>query len=139
MTDAPLSSPSSPAKTVLSRRALLLLFAGALALRLAHVLAMTDSPYFTYPVIDEQEYVQSAIAIVKGGGHPDPVFWHPPGYPYFLAGIWSLSKGGYLLPRVLQACLGALAVVFTAWIGARAFGHRAGLARCRWIEPRPGG
>lgn len=113
---------------MLPRRALLLLFIGALVLRLAHALAMSDSPYFGHPVIDGQEYVRAAIAIARGKGHPDPVYWHPPGYPYFLASIWSLSRGGYLLPRVLQACLGALVVVFTAWMGTRSFGRRVGMA-----------
>lgn len=109
-------------------RALALLFLLALAVRLAHVFAMTDSPYFTNPVIDAAEYDRLGWAIAHGQGHPDDVFWHPPGYPYFLGAVWAVAGDSYLAPRLVQALLGSLSVVLIGWIGSRAFGRRVGTA-----------
>jgi 4-amino-4-deoxy-L-arabinose transferase-like glycosyltransferase len=111
----------------LGRRALGMLFAFAFVLRLAHVLAMTDSPYFNNPIIDAQEYERIGAAIARGAGHPENVFWHPPAYPYFLGAVWAVSRGSYLAPRLMQALFGAFVVVLTAWIGARTFRQRVGL------------
>ena len=107
---------------------MLLLFGVALLLRLIHVLAMRASPYFENPVIDAGTYDEVARAIASGRGHPDLIFWQPPGYPYFLGWIYALLGPGYLGPRIVQAFLGAATAVLTAWIGARAFGRRVGLA-----------
>ena len=114
--------PSGP-----SGRSMGALFAVALLLRLAHVLAMRASPYFTNPVIDAATYDDAARAIAAGHGHPDVIFWQPPGYSYFLAMIYSVLGSGYLGPRIAQALLGALSACLTAWIGARVFGRRVGL------------
>lgn len=104
------------------------LFLVALGLRLAHVLASRESPYFDHPIIDALTYHQAAASIAIGRGHPDVVFWQPPGYSYFLAGIYLLARSADLLaPRIVQAALGALSAVLTAWIGARVFGRRVGL------------
>ena len=116
-----------PAVTGLSRRTLGLLFGLALVLRLAHVLAMGASPYFDNPVIDAGTYEELATSIAAGRGHPEAAFWHPPGYPYFLGVIWWLVGKSFLWPRLVQALLGALTVVLTAWIGARLFKPRVGL------------
>ena len=103
------------------------LFAVAFLLRLIHVLAMRASPYFTNPVIDAATYDDAARAIAQGHGHPDVIFWQPPGYSYFLALIYAVAGSGYLAPRLAQAVLGALSACLTAWIGARVFGRRVGL------------
>ncbi|HJX64716.1 MAG TPA: tetratricopeptide repeat protein [Polyangia bacterium] len=123
----PSTSKPQAAATGLSLRTLGLLFGLALVLRLGHVLAMSASPYFDNPIIDAGTYQGLATSIAAGRGHPEAVFWHPPGYPYFLGLIWSLVGQSFLWPRLAQALLGALAVVLTAWIGARSFGSRAGL------------
>ena len=109
-------------------RSLLVLFAVALLLRLLHVLAMRASPYFENPVIDAATYDDAARAIAAGHGHPDLIFWQPPGYSYFLSWIYLAAGPGYLAPRIVQAFLGGASAVLTAWIGARAFGRRVGLA-----------
>src|SRR5439155_162113 len=102
-----------------SSRSLWMLFAVALLVRIVHVLAMRASPYFTNPVIDAATYDDAARAIAAGHGHPDVIFWQPPGYSYFLAFIYSVAGPGYLAPRIAQALLGAGSAVLTAWIGAR--------------------
>lgn len=108
--------------------AALALFAGALLLRLGHILALRSSPYFEHPIIDAETYHKAALAIAAGGGHPDTVFWQPPGYPYFLGFIYALFGPGPLAPRLVQALFGALSAVLTAWIGATLFGRWVGLA-----------
>lgn len=106
-----------------------LIFAFALALRLAHVLAMRQSPFFDHPLVDAFTFHQAAKAIAAGDGHPDKIFWQPPGYPYFLGLIyWAVGGVNFLAPRIIQAILGAFAAVLTAWIGARKFGRAVGLA-----------
>jgi len=105
------------------------LFALALGLRLAHVLAMRQSPYFDHPIVDAYTYQQAAKAIAAGTGHPDKIFWQPPGYPYFLGLLyWAAGSVNFVLPRIAQSILGGLSTVLTAWIGARLFGRIVGLA-----------
>ena len=127
----PSAEPATPklqaAATGLPLRTLGLLFGLALVLRLGHLLAMTASPYFDNPIIDAGTYQDLAASIAAGRGHPEAVFWHPPGYPYFLGLLWSLAGKSFLWPRLVQALLGALAVALTAWIGSRVFGPRVGL------------
>jgi hypothetical protein len=116
------------ARDGLSGRTLLGLFALAFALRLLHILAMRGSLYFDHPIIDAEAYDVAARSIAAGRGHPDGVFWQPPGYPYFLALCHVLSEGSFLFPRLMQALLGASSVCLTAWLGARLFGRGVGLA-----------
>jgi tetratricopeptide (TPR) repeat protein len=101
----------------------------ALALRLVHIFAMRRSPYFDHPIIDEKTYQIAAKAIASGLGHPDAVYWQPPGYSYFLGAVFAVAGSADLLaPRLVQAALGTIAVLLTAWIGARCFGRSVGLA-----------
>ena len=121
-------SPGRARSSAPSSRSMLVLFAVALLLRLLHVLAMRASPYFENPVIDAATYDDAARSIAAGHGHPDIIFWQPPGYSYFLSWIYLAAGPGYLAPRIVQALLGAASAVLTAWIGASAFGRRVGLA-----------
>ena len=106
-----------------------LVFTVALALRVIHVLAMRQSPYFDHPLVDAYTFHEAARSIAAGDGHPDRIFWQPPGYPYFLGLTYWVAGGvNFLAPRLLQAVLGAAAAVLTAWIGARPFGRGVGLA-----------
>lgn len=107
----------------------LLLFAIALAVRVAHALALRHSPFFDHPLVDAYTYHQAARSIAAGDGHPDRIFWQPPGYPYFLGFIyWVVGGVNFLAPRIAQSVLGALSAALTAWIGAKQFGRAVGLA-----------
>jgi cytochrome c-type biogenesis protein CcmH/NrfG len=106
-----------------------IIFAIALAVRVAHALAMRQSPFFDHPLVDAYTYNQAARSIAAGGGHPDRIFWQPPGYPYFLGFIyWAVGGVNFLAPRIAQSVLGAFAAVLTAWIGAKQFGRAVGIA-----------
>lgn len=100
----------------------------ALVLRVAHVLGLRSSPYFDRPVLDAETYFRAATALAAGEGWAEPVYWQPPGYPYFLAGVLWLGGPGLLAPRLVQAILGALTAALTCAIGARVFGPGIGLA-----------
>ena len=112
----------------LDPRTALWIFVVALVLRIAHVLCMRQSPYFDHPLVDAFTFHEAALAIASGGGHPDKIFWQPPGYPYFLGMVYGLVGGAdFLIPRLFQAFLGSIAAVLTAWIGARQFGRTVGV------------
>lgn len=109
-------------------RSLGILFVGALAIRLVHVMAMTSSPYFTHPVVDAGDYATIGWSLARGHGYPETIFWHPPGYPCFLGAVWWLGGDSFLAPRLVQSGLGAMNVVLIAWLGGRLFGRTVGLA-----------
>ena len=104
-----------------------LVFVTALALRLAHVLALRSSPYFARPVLDAETYYWAGRALAEGQGWDQAVYWQPPGYPYFLAAIFWLAGPDLLVPRLVQAGLGALTAALTCAIGTRVFGRAVGL------------
>jgi 4-amino-4-deoxy-L-arabinose transferase-like glycosyltransferase len=103
-------------------------FAVALAVRLAHVLALRQSPYFAHPFLDAETYYWAARALAAGDGWEERVYWQPPGYPYFLAAVLRVAGPGFLAPRLVQAGLGALTAALTCALGARVFGRGVGLA-----------
>jgi hypothetical protein len=111
-----------------SRRAEWILFAVATAIRLLHVFAIRDTVWFQYPIIDAATYHDAAVSIAAGHGHPDRVFWQPPGYSYFLGAVYAMTGGSDLIARLIQCALGGVAAVLTARIGALAFGRGVGLA-----------
>lgn len=117
----------NPSREVRGWPSAALVFVAALALRLAHVLALRGSPYFARPVLDAETYYWAARALVAGEGWPEPVYWQPPGYPYFLAAVLRMAGPGLLAPRLVQAVLGALTAALTCAIGTRVFGRAAGL------------
>lgn len=112
----------------LSRRAEWILFAVAMAIRLIHVLTVRDTVWFRYPIIDAATYHDAALAIAAGQGHPDRVFWQPPGYSYFLAAVYAMTGASDLIARLIQCALGGVTAVLTARIGALLFGRGVGLA-----------
>ena len=103
------------------------MFAIGLSLRVLHVVALRESPYFARPVLDAETYYWTAQALAAGQGWEDPVYWQPPGYPLFLAVVFWLAGPGFLAPRLLQAVLGATTAALTSAIGASVFGRAVGL------------
>ncbi len=120
-----------------SRSALLAgLVALALVVRLVVVLA---TPHFV-PLTDASEYDRDAVTLVDSGSfaesdatfHGGPTAYHPPLFPVALAGIYTLVGTGseharWNAGRVLEAGLGAIAVLLTGLIATRLWGPRVGL------------
>ena len=116
----------------LGRAAAWWIFGAAFALRAIHVLFLRDNPWFSFPIIDAATYDAAARSIASGHGHPDAVFWQPPGYAYFLGLLHALGAGAPLVTRLVQAALGGVTALLTARLGALVFGRGVGIA-AGWI------
>lgn len=114
------------------------IFAAALGLRLLHLTQIADSPLFDVPVVDAKTYADLARGMLGGSWRgPDGPFWQPPLYSYFLGLLWWLAGGvDWVLPRVVQAAIGAATCILVWRLGCRAFtpgiGVAAGLAAALW-------
>jgi len=53
--------------------------------------------------------------------------YHPPGYCYFLAGLYAIAGHSYLAVRIAQSLLGALTCVGIYFLAKEVFGDTAGL------------
>ncbi len=89
-------------------RTFLLIAAGGLLVRLAYVLqAANTDPMFYHPGMDALFHHQWALAITRGGWLAQMPFFRAPLYPYFLAGIYKFPGTNLLVPRLVQALIGA--------------------------------
>ena len=117
-------------------RALLLIAALALVLRVALVLA---TPHF-HTIDDSHSYDRMAVSIADHGTLPNsqipfaggPTAYPPPGYPVALSLAYLIEGTGsehsrWEAGRIEEAVFGAIAVVLIALIAARLFGRAAGL------------
>lgn len=97
-------------KQVQKKYFLIVAFTAILA-RILFFLADRNSPLFLYPVIDEKEFVNNAMEIARGHFSYTWYFWHPPGYTYFLALLFST---GFSLKMILlvQYILGVAGALF---------------------------
>lgn len=105
----------------------LVVFAGALALRLVFVWNMQASPLAQTPMLDELYHVDWARALAAGDWIGGEVFFRAPLYPYLLGVALRLSGGGLLAARLLQAVYGAVTPVAVYFLGRRIAGRAGGL------------
>jgi tetratricopeptide (TPR) repeat protein len=109
------------------RRASLLLFGVAFAVRMAYIAGIRRLVWFPVPLVDGVNYFRLARQIaggdLLGGGE---AFWQPPLYPYFLAPLCRIFGERMLWIVTVQAALGALTCVVVGLLGARLWGSRAG-------------
>ena len=134
------------------RRSELIILAAILllgiALRGLYLSEIARSPDFSYPGIDAHYHDYWARGLVTGEWsattpYTDPLiqskpFFRAPGYPYFLALVYKLSGGSYLVIRIVQMLLGLLGVFIAFAIGRRWFGNTvalvfAGLMSVYWV------
>jgi Flp pilus assembly protein TadD len=129
MADAALSQASGRAApapwTPRERWILAGLLALACTLRVVHVLASQASPLFDAPQMDALYHVEWARAFAAGERFQPPPFFRAPLYPWLLGSELWLFGGGLLVPRLVQALLGASATLFVYLCARRAFGPRA--------------
>jgi tetratricopeptide (TPR) repeat protein len=100
---------------------------GALALRLAHVVALRDTPFGSLLVGDSRGYHDWAVGVAAGNWLGSEVFYQAPLYPYLLAVYYALVDADAYHIRVLQAFVGAISCVVLAHAGRRFFDRRTGL------------
>ena len=126
----------------LSRRAELLVLLGILTLgalvRIGYFAELRERPQFSLLHLDGKYHDQMARASLPGGA-ADPAmvlawrhydenpYFRPPGYVYFLTGVYRLFGGSYAAPRLVQFGLGLLNAVLVWWLYRRIFGARYAL------------
>ena len=120
-----------------SVRLLTLLSLLALALRVGCVL--TEQERLIFP--DEAGYQQMARNILSGEGpqlSPEAVAVRSPGYPVFLAGVYSvLGRESLRAVWLVQAVLSALVVWQVFALAGRVFGSNAGLLAAALVAVDP--
>jgi len=92
-----------------------------LALRLTYLSSNVHAPDFNSPVLDPQLNDYWARALVTGDWTPPPhaedpeirttPYGRPPGYPWLLAVMYWISDGSYLVPRLVQVCIGLVNIL----------------------------
>jgi len=122
-------------------RMLALILLAAFAIRLAYVLSL--DPRITW--YDGKEYSRLATSLVEGRGYSTPwgeptAFW-PPGYPFFLAAIYSLAGISVTAVRIVEAVLGGLICLLVYLIARECAGDAAGRTGpdCERTRRRAGG
>ena len=83
-----------------------LVFALALALRVAYIFEADASPLFEHPAVDAKTYTHHAQRLAAGNwlGIGEGPFWQPPLYPYFLGAVKVLFPESFFYAvRFVQA------------------------------------
>ncbi len=102
-------------------------FAVALAFRLAAVWQLGRSGLWDYLRLDPLYYHDWALRIARGELVGRQTYEMTPLYAYALGGVFALFGEGLLLPRLLQALLGAGTCTIVAHLGQKIFGRAEGL------------
>jgi tetratricopeptide (TPR) repeat protein len=87
------------------RRILFAILALALVLRLAHLWAVRDQPFFSWLAMDSQEYDRWAQGIAAGDWLGSQVFFQAPLYPYLLGAAYTVLGPRPALVYLLQILL----------------------------------
>lgn len=119
------ANPESPGHAL---PALGLVFASALLIRVLHIAALHDSPFFDFTIGDATAYDAWGRRIAAGNWLGDEVFYQAPLYPYFLGFVYTIFGHDFVWLRLTQAVLGASACTALARAGWLLFGRSAGLA-----------
>jgi 4-amino-4-deoxy-L-arabinose transferase-like glycosyltransferase len=102
----------------------LVIFAVALAFRLALLVQTARGPFLEVANIDSGSYQKWARDLVANGWLPTKNFYQSPFYAYFLAILYQVFGDGPWAPRAVQIILGSLTPVLVFGIGTRLFTRR---------------
>lgn len=102
-------------------------FGAAMVLRVAYLGDLKALPFFDHPVMDASYHDTWAREILSGKLSRGEPFFRAPLYPYFLALLYAISKGSYLVPRLAQMVLGSLTSFLVFILARRYFGRLAGV------------
>ena len=96
------------------------IFLIALAVRLAYVWGIKDTPYFASPVLDAEEYDRLSDQLLGGDWllRGDVAYVHGPLYTWLFA-LVKLAAPGLTGMRIFQAVLGALSCLLICLVGER--------------------
>ena len=113
---------------------LLAVLALGFSLRVANLIDISDSPFFTRPVIDGQAYDRWALAIIGRAESPqvkaaaDGPFYQDALYPYFLALVYSVFGHSHWAVYLIQLALALIFLLLVYDTTRRLFDWRAGIA-----------
>jgi 4-amino-4-deoxy-L-arabinose transferase-like glycosyltransferase len=110
------------------RPILLAILALAFVLRLAHLWAVQDQPFFSSLAMDSQEYDRWARGIAAGDWLGSRVFFQAPLYPYLLAAAYALLGHRLALVYLLQILLAVAGCRALYHAGREMADERTGLA-----------
>ncbi len=99
-----------------------------LVIRIVYVLQARANPQFAAPSMDAGYHDEWAWQLAQGiwqGGEP---FFRAPLYPMFLSAIYAVAGHDHLMPRLVQAVIGAGSCLLVFAIGQRLFSRTVGLA-----------
>lgn len=97
----------------------------AALLRLAHLAALSGSPFDASLQLDHRAYDEWGQRIAAGQLVGDGPFFVDPLYAYLLGGIYALFGHSLLVVRLLQLALGVATCWLAARIARRAYGDQA--------------
>lgn len=103
-------------------------FAIGLALRIAHLVALRRSPFFTSLVLDARYYDAWAREIAAGAWIGRAAFWVDPLYAYLLGLAYRIGGHNLLLPRLIAVACGLLTGCAAARIARRVWQSSAAAA-----------
>ncbi len=116
---------------------LLAVLAAGFGLRMAYLGELRGEPDYSHPLVDSHYHDYWARAAASGDWspprhEPDPQiqanpYFRPPGYPYFLTGVYKLFGDDYTTPRVVQHILGLAGILLIFMLGRRVFNTTTGL------------
>ena len=98
----------------------------AMGIRVTYVLQSRSSPLFAYPIMDAAYHDEWARAIADGETFIEGPYFRAPLYPWFLGGVYTLFGHNYLIPRLIQAGIGAISCVLLYLIGRDTLGRPVG-------------
>src|SRR5947209_5411303 len=106
----------------------------ALCVRLAWVLLVPNAQYS-----DSVWYEAAAANLAANGvyGPDQPSAWFPPGYPFFLAGIYKLAGHAELAGKLGNVAIGVALTGFTYLLGRRLMGEAVGLLSAAMVAVWP--
>lgn len=103
------------------------LLLAAVALRAVFLWDLSGQVVFSSPLVDARVYDEQARAVAEHGPGAIPTpYYQPPMYPLLLGGLYALTGGSWLAPRVAQCALGVATVLLVAGLAARGGRRRAG-------------
>ena len=103
-------------------RLLATIFFLSLTVRVLGVALTRDQP--TYG--DENEYMELAEGLRQDFTYPARPY-RPPGYPAFIAAVWSVGPSTYGFLRIVQAVVGGLAVVLVFLVAESILGNNVAI------------
>ncbi|VAX15653.1 hypothetical protein MNBD_NITROSPINAE04-38 [hydrothermal vent metagenome] len=107
---------------------LVILFLGALTLRLVYFVQSSANPLLYTPILDETYYIHLGKSIAGGFWMgEDRLFFMDPLYGYFLGAIFYFFGDNLTTVRILQILIDSFSVVLICLIGEKVWSRRAGV------------